>query len=227
MKIDSMSATPIFSVVIPAAGLSRRMGCPKLLLPWGESTVIETLIRELQLAGIQQIVIVLRQSDTNLRQTIRNLDVIAVTPELDPPDMRSSIELGLQHIHSNWTCEGGWFLIPADHPLVTAATIKTLRAEWRPEVPQILIPTFGGQRGHPTLFSWNFASEVNQTPPKNGVNWLVRNRSSAICEVHVDDAGVTADMDSPEDYARLRESWQRKDPGAITARLPADSGDST
>lgn len=197
-----MRTSTTFSVIIPAAGLSRRMGCPKLLLPWGASTVIATLIRELQAAGIRSICIVLRRSDTELRDALADLDVMAATPEVDPPDMRTSVELGLLHWKSNWLDNGGWFLIPADHPLVSAATIRSMLAVWTLAERQILIPTFEGQRGHPTLFSWDFAAEVSRIPAGNGVNWLVRNNSEVVSEVPVRDAGVTADLDTPEDYAR-------------------------
>lgn len=200
---------PSLLAIIPAAGLSRRMGQPKLLLPWRSSTVIAHLVGELRAAGLSQILVVIRTSDIALASTVESTGATVVRPPNDPPDMRSSVEFGLQAAfktlatpHASLS-ETGWLLIPADHPIVSRSTVDALRAAWQPGARQILIPTYSGKRGHPTLFSADFAAEVRQIPPDCGLNWLVKQNSQSIREVPVTDPGVIIDLDTPEDYQAL------------------------
>ena len=61
----SLSATRSFAIV-PAAGQSVRMGRPKLQLPWGETTVIETVLDAWRQSGISHLVMTVRDDDTEL-----------------------------------------------------------------------------------------------------------------------------------------------------------------
>jgi molybdenum cofactor cytidylyltransferase len=48
----------MISAIILAAGESKRMGQPKMLMPWGKSTVLQTVISTLQTAGVDDILVV-------------------------------------------------------------------------------------------------------------------------------------------------------------------------
>src|ERR1044071_5122078 len=48
----------MISAIILAAGQSKRMGQPKMLLPWGRSTVIEQVITTFLNAGIEDVTVV-------------------------------------------------------------------------------------------------------------------------------------------------------------------------
>ncbi|MCS7269454.1 MAG: NTP transferase domain-containing protein, partial [Gemmataceae bacterium] len=45
--------------VVPAAGQSRRMGRPKLLLPWKGSTVVETVVHTVRQGGVDRVLVVI------------------------------------------------------------------------------------------------------------------------------------------------------------------------
>ena len=194
------------------------MGRPKLLLPWQGTTVIAHLVGELRAAGIVDIFVVLRANDDVLLKEVVTAGAVPVQPAIDPPDMRSSVEAGLAAAaHKAGPAADSavgtamwsrWLLIPADHPIVSRTTVRALQAAWLPERRRILIPTFEGQRGHPTLFSGDFAKEVVAIPPDCGLNWLVRQNAAAIEEVPVSDPGILIDLDTPEDYAALQSREQ-------------------
>lgn len=46
------------AAIILAAGLSKRMGQPKMLLPWGETTVLGQVVATIAAAGIEDILVV-------------------------------------------------------------------------------------------------------------------------------------------------------------------------
>jgi len=60
------SAPFAFAVVILAAGASSRMGRPKMLLPWGETTVLGCLVAQWQQTGARQITVVVAANDSGI-----------------------------------------------------------------------------------------------------------------------------------------------------------------
>lgn len=207
-----MPASPARIVtVIPAAGHSRRMGQPKWLLPWGKTTILGELLRVLHEAGLSETYVITRQEDVLLQEAVRKEGATPLLPPCDPPDMRSSVEFGLQHLLTtpSTTPPDAWLLIPSDHPLVSRETLRLLLSQRQGGREEILVPTYQGKRGHPTLFDWSIAQEVTQLPPDTGLNRIVRAKSERVREIPVDDPGAIADLDTPEDYAYWRERMKQ------------------
>ncbi|MDX1967775.1 MAG: nucleotidyltransferase family protein [Planctomycetaceae bacterium] len=191
--------------VIPAAGHSRRMGRPKLLLPVQGTTVIARLLAALMHPAIVARVVVLRRDDLPLRQEVERGGGWPVAPDRDPPDMRASIECGLREIEAQWSpgADDGWLLVPGDHAQLEPATIAALIDAWIDRFPPFLVPTFAGQRGHPLLARWSTARLVAGLPPETGLNALLERSREETLLWPVDQIGVTLDLDTPEDYARM------------------------
>lgn len=201
--------------VIPAAGLSRRMGRPKLTLDLGGRSVIARLLETLNCDAIVSTTIVCRNSDTELRGELatfvdheclaeRTSRFHVETPAIDPPDMRASVEIAIERIRER-SCPGdddSWLLIPADHPMLDRGTLNEVLAAWRHERSEIMIPTYQGRGGHPTFFRWSIAAEVATIPPDQGINWLLKN-AQRVARIEVASEGVVCDLDTPEDYARV------------------------
>ena len=192
--------------VIPAAGFSRRMGQPKLLLPLGESNVISRLLAALQHPKIVERCVIVRRDDRPLQASVEAANAWCVSPEVDPADMRQSVEFGLSEIRRRFSPDDqdGWLLVPADYPVLTAELIGLLIDAWLTRGSTILIPRCGERRGHPVLFRWSLACEVAQIPADRGLNWLVERYSSEVDELAVDHPSVLTDLDTVEDYERLR-----------------------
>lgn len=197
-------------VIIPAAGHSRRMGQPKLLLPVGERTVIECVISTVARYAPQRIVVVARRSDTALQQEVRrcqsavSIPVDLLTPAIDPPDMRASVEAALEQIAitDQPPDEAGWLLIPADHPMLVHNVVEQLLTVGRLHRDEIVVPTFQGRRGHPTLFPWSAVAALHSLPSDVGVNGLLRDPSVQVRNVVSESEWVLRDLDHPEDYQR-------------------------
>ena len=191
--------------IIPAAGHSRRMGQPKLLLPLGSETVLGRLLAVLRHPDIARTVVVVRREDTELKAVVEAAGATAIQPAVDPVEMRNSVEIALQFLaeQDRPTDEDGWILVPGDHPVLDTAAIDSLIRRWQASPCPILIPTFQGRRGHPTFFQGSLAAEVPRIPADCGLNWLVRQHAAEIIEHPVDCPAVLTDLDTPEDYARL------------------------
>jgi len=206
MAVEADSSPPRLWVVIPAAGHSRRMGRPKLLLPWGPGTILSRLLETFQRPEISGCYAVHRRNDAPLAAEVARCGATSVTPVVDPPAMRESVVAGLAAIAAAAAPQprDGWFLTPADHPLVSPSTIEQLLTVWLQHGRQegrIVLPTYQGRRGHPLLTNWEWTTRLEEIPPDKGLNWLLRNHPEQVLEVPVDDPGCVADLDTPDDYA--------------------------
>ncbi len=204
-----MSSVPRLFAVIPAAGESRRMGQPKLLLPLGGRSVIARLLDALQHPMIRERYVVVRPGDEPLRAAAEEAGAKAIVPATPPPDMRTSVSHAIAEIEKSQAPQDddAWLLVPADHPVLSRGTIDKLLACWNSTSATILIPTFEGKRGHPTLFRWKLARELASIPPDRGLDWLVQRHSEEIVELPVDDPSILYDLDTPEDYQRLQRQF--------------------
>lgn len=200
-----MTTIPRIFAVIPAAGHSRRMGRPKLLLPLGGVPVIVRLLHTLSAAGVTHTVVVLRQDDEPLRELVTSCGAIAVQPDTPPPDMRESITCGLRYIREQFQpgSSDAWLLSPADHPLLDAAILRLLISEWNTGKHRILIPVHEGRRGHPAFLRWELAAEVETIPPHLGLNHLIREHAADVSEIPCNSPAIITDLDTPADYERL------------------------
>ena len=130
----------------------------------------------------------------------------AVLPETDPPDMRTSVEHALRFLRETESPrpDDGWLLSPADHPALNAAVLGDILQGWRNSSAEILVPTFEGKRGHPTLFRWSLAEAVFRIPSDRGLNELLLRPEARVQELPIDDPGILLDLDTPSDLAALR-----------------------
>jgi len=207
-----MSSTNRLFAVVPAAGHSRRMGRPKLLLPLGEKTVIARLLDVLDRPDIAERFVVVRPDDQRLRAEVIASGATVVQPQVAPPDMRTSVSNALAEIRQRHapSAEDGWLLTPADHPMLEPGILDRLLQRWSQSDCDILVPTFKKRRGHPVLFRWTLTDEIATIPPDKGLNWLLQLRNDDVLEVAVDDPSVVTDLDTPSDYEALKKRWNNR-----------------
>jgi molybdenum cofactor cytidylyltransferase len=200
----AMSKSRLFAV-IPAAGQSRRMGRAKLLLPFQGTTVIGRLLETLAEPRIAARCIVVRRDDDRLRREAEAHNGWVISPEVDPPDMRASVAYAIEEIARRFApnADDGWLLIPADHPVLPAELLVELLDVWDRDQPEIVVPTYNGRRGHPTLFRWEFAKLLGEIPADCGLNWLLARFADRLLELPCRYPEAVQDLDTPEDYARL------------------------
>lgn len=181
------------------------MGRPKLLLSLRGEMVISRLLKVLQPPSVEDVVVVVRRSDSELAAAVKACGGTVVAPETDPPDMRSSVVEGLRSLDSRYSPADSdvWLLVPADHPLLEPAVLPELLAAWSTLQPDILLPAYHGQRGHPALFRWSLVTRINALPPDRGLNALCDLPGVRVVEHEVTCPGVTLDLDTPEDWERL------------------------
>ncbi|HVJ85785.1 MAG TPA: nucleotidyltransferase family protein [Caulifigura sp.] len=191
--------------LIPAAGRSRRMRTHKLLLAVGGRPVIDHLVTALTHAA-DEVFLLRRSDDLELRQALAiHPEVHVVEAQTDPPEMRDSVQLLLDHVSRTCrpTDDDGWLLCPADHPVIRRNVVDMLVRAFQERPQAMHLPTHYDRNGHPVLIPWSLASRVRELPATEGLNALKRFPGVEVVRHPVQDPSVLWDLDTPEDYQRL------------------------
>lgn len=176
--------------IVLAGGESKRMGRPKASLEVGGETFLDRIVRTFG-AVCEDVVVVTGAHELP----------VGAARRVENPDWRlgqlTSLQAGLRSIG---TCDAAFFT-PVDCPLFAAATVERL-AQSIGEAP-FAIPRMGERRGHPVLASAAVFPEFLALPPDARASDVVHRYVRRTVYVDVDDPGIFADIDTPEDYARL------------------------
>jgi molybdenum cofactor cytidylyltransferase len=190
----------MISGILLAAGESRRMGSPKALLRYQGTTFVERICRAYLTAGVDELIVVLGARAYELRRAIPAHPILrtVVNPRYFQGQL-SSLMTGIGALSPDSEAA---VVNLVDHPLISAQTIGALIASFRADPLPILIASYNGKRGHPVLFSKHVYGEILAAPLDQGAKVVVRKDPSRVRELPLDDPGILADIDTPEDYRR-------------------------
>lgn len=188
--------------VIPAAGLSTRMGAHKLLLPLAGRPLVEYALAAWAGSRVTRAVFVVRADDEELALVCRRYSVDLVVPSAPPQDMKQSVRHALRHVEAAYSPadDDALLLAPADLPGLTPSIVDRAIREYETTRPEAVVPAFGGKRGHPLVLPWVRAQEIHSLSPDEGVNALTAR--IPVRELDWQLAQVVDDVDTQSDYAR-------------------------
>lgn len=187
--------------VILAAGESRRMGTQKLLLPFGDATVVEAVVRTALTSGIDRAVAVLGADRVAVQAKLEPSGVDFAVNERFADGMLSSIQTGFRALPPE--AEAAVIML-GDQPFLPPPVVDAVVRGYRESLKGIVIPVFRTRRGHPVLVDLKYRDEVLALDPADGLRRLMRTHAEDIAEVEVDDANILRDLDTPEDYAATK-----------------------
>ncbi len=205
-------SSPSCAAVVLAAGEARRFGAQKLLMPFGDSTVIGSVVAALAAAGVAPIVVVVGREAAEVAAAVG--DRAEVVPNPDPTrGMLSSIQTGVAALPE----EASRFLIAlGDQPRLRAADVVALLAAQQDSGRGIAIPVYEGRRGHPIVISGVYCRAVLELAEHQTLRDLVRARHYDCVEVVSDSDAVVRDIDTEEQYQdELRRALAERDPRAV------------
>ena len=185
--------------IVLAAGESRRMGCQKLLLPFGGKTVIGHVVDELLRSDIEAVYVVVGHQGNRIAEELSPRPITIVANPDYKRGMLSSVRCGLQALPQQ--CETVVVAL-GDQPAITSELVNDIVRASSSTDKQILVPTYQGKRGHPLLFSIHYCDEIMTSFDTVGLRGLLLAHPEDIFELSVSTPDVLSDMDYPEDYRR-------------------------
>ena len=191
--------------LILAAGLSKRMGDFKPLMPLGGKTLIENAIDSVFAGGAHCVVVVTGYRSEEvcalLRRRYGSELILAKNTAYAQTDMLESIRIGCRVLPK---CDA-FFLLPGDMPVVKQSTFQKLLAARPAEKMSIVFPTLEGYRKHPPLIDAKLIPEILSFHEDGGLRQLWKKHEELIRTVPVDDEGVWVDLDTQTDYQNCKQ----------------------
>ncbi len=185
------------AAVILAAGASRRMGEPKMLLPFGNETIIRTVIRHALNANSDCVRVVLGADAEAIRTHIADLEVEPVMNREFNRGMLSSVQEGIRSLPKDTTAV---MILLGDQPMITSGTMQRLIDQYRNSEKDIVIATAGGKRGHPIIFNAAYIPELLSYGATQTLRDLPGNHPGKVGELETEQPEILRDIDTPADY---------------------------
>jgi molybdenum cofactor cytidylyltransferase len=194
------------AAIVLAAGESSRMGRPKPLLPLDDGeTFLSHLLGEIRASRVERTVIVLGFHPEVVLEAMPEISPQVVVNEGYQQGQLSSLHVGL---HTLGDEPPAVLMFLADHPFISRTVIDAMIQAYERDAPAMIVPTHGGRRGHPTLFARALIPELLAAPLDQGARVVVRAHASELLELPVDDVGVLADVDTPQQYEEWLAYWR-------------------
>lgn len=186
-----------------AAGLSTRMGQPKVLLPWtDERSILEHILVQVQSGSVDTMVVITGRAADDVRQTAENAGAAAVhNSDYQTGEMLSSLKVGLKALPEFVTAA---LVVLGDQPRLQPETVRAIITAYAEGKGGIIAPSYQMRRGHPILIDRRYWDELLALPADGALRDLLNNHAGEIGYVVVDTDSVLRDIDTPDDYAAER-----------------------
>ena len=172
------------------------MGSPKALLRIASESFVECIARKAKSAGIENEIVVTGPDHDQISQHVPP-NLTCIRNENFSQGQISSLQTGIRALSQEVSAAVVW---PVDQPLVRTETVIHLVDVFRRESRPLTIPTHGGRKGHPVIYSKEaMQSALGLSYSQTGKDLQVL-FAEVVTFVEVDDPGVVLDIDTPEDY---------------------------
>lgn len=202
-----MNQTPSsrrISAIIAAAGRSTRMGQPKQLLPWQDTTVLGAVVRNLAAAGAQPVVCVVGHRRAEMIDALAGTSAqIVHNPDYLQGEMLSSYQAGARYLLAQAARFAGALLALGDQPHIPIETLCAILAQAYKTPDQLVIPRYRDRRGHPLYLPAPLWPELIALGNDETLRTLVVRHTEDIVYVAVDTDAILRDIDTPHDYQSL------------------------
>jgi len=188
--------------VVLAAGGSRRMGQPKLLIRVGEEPMVRWASRAACAAALAEVVVVTGAAAEQMREALAGLPVRAVHNPRWEEGIGTSIGVGIRALSQEVKAA---LIVLADHPDLSTGVIDQVVRCFRSSGSPIVVPTWRGQRGHPVLFARAMFDDLLRLEGDRGARQLLDRPGAEVSLVEIDDASIVEDIDTWEEYTRARD----------------------
>ncbi|SPM29216.1 nucleotidyltransferase family protein [Mycobacterium terramassiliense] len=183
--------------VVLAAGSSRRLGTPKQLLPYRDTTLLGATLATARGAGFDQLIVTLGGAAHAVRDTVPLGGIDVVTASDAGTGCAASLRAALDRVDPR---ADGIVLMLGDQPGVQPATLRRMIDEG--PGADIAVCRYDDGIGHPFWLGRSVFGELRELHGDKAVWKIVESGRRQVRELAVD-GRIPLDVDTWEDYRRL------------------------
>ena len=178
------------------AGTSTRLGRPKQTLPFGETTLLGHVLRDVEGSSLERVVLVLGGAADDALATLSPARAEIVHNDAYGEGCASSLLAGLDAAGADAEAV---MLLLGDMPGVDGPVIDQVAACWAERRPWAAVTSYRGELGHPFVFAAGAFDALRALHGDKAVWKLIEEHPDRVERIAVDRA-LPRDVDTWEDY---------------------------
>lgn len=196
------------AAIVLAAGRSSRMGGPNKLLAEIGGRPLVRIVAEAALASrARPVIVVTGHQRERVEAALAGLDVVLVHNPAYADGLSASLKAGIAAVPP---AADGAIICLGDMPQVDARLIDRLLTAFDPERGALVaVPTIGGKRGNPVVWSRRFFSDLSTLTGDVGARGLIASYPEAVVEVATTDDAALTDVDTPDALDAVRAAMEQ------------------
>ena len=204
--IDSQSN---IAVVVLAAGASSRMGEPKQLLQWGQTTLLGHTIKTAKEVNLREIIVVLGANYKLISKEVENETVTMLDNNDWQQGLGTSISCAVQYLQKSNSEVKGVLFVLCDQPFINADYLRLMVSGFVPNSKQIIATFYqNGKQGVPVLFDMFYFNELVLLKDDFGAKDILKKYEPQTIVLKPPTENL--DLDTKEDYTTLYQSNFKK-----------------
>ena len=187
------------SVIVMAAGLSRRFGSNKLLAPFHGRPVVEWVFEALKTSGCAPELVTVVWHDPDVKAMAENYGFKTCFNPCPEEGQSVSIRVGLTEARVT----GAYLFLTADQPLLKAATLSGMLKAYPLGKGRIMMAAFRGNAGNPVIFDRRYRAALMNLKGDTGGKQILQGHPEEILYYEVECSEELMDIDSALDLEAL------------------------
>jgi molybdenum cofactor cytidylyltransferase len=192
---------PELSVLIPAAGESKRLGQAKQLLQYGSGSLIQNTVNTAQALAPGEIVMVTGAQSTAVKASVQHHPVLWVHNSHWSDGMGGSIALGTAAVNPGST---GLMILLCDQWRIRLQDLLALANCWRSDPGRIFVAEADGHYMPPVIFPSTCFKAILQLKGQQGARSVLDTYAELVTPVSM--ANAAFDLDTQEQLLEMKKT---------------------
>ena len=196
-----MQSTEKIASLILAAGSSSRMGTPKQLLPWKDTTLLSRAIGTAEASVVHDVYVVLGAHHDKIRPIISGGNSTIIHNKRWQEGLGSSIVSGIEYFGEHKKAYAAVLVLLCDQPLISPQYLNLLIQTFAENKKGIVATNYGNRAGVPAIFAKKYFNALMELQGDKGAkNLMERNGEDTIV---LENGENLTDLDTRVEYEQL------------------------
>lgn len=189
------------AVLILAAGSSSRMGQPKQLLPWKDTTLLGNAIRNAVALNPKSVIVVLGANAKVIREGIADNKFEVIENLQWKSGLGTSIAAGMNFLLKKKSEFDAVLIVLADQPLIDSDYLNLMITSFYNAPQSIIATSYKNRAGVPALFNSSYFYRLSQLEKDFGAKEIIDQNENDV--LTIDPKNKSLDIDTQSEYQNI------------------------